>query len=332
VNGQRVQSGEDRIIAMFRSLAQHPGALGLMDDAAVLQPPEDCDLVLTADAIVGGVHFFTDDPPDAVARKALRVNLSDLAAKGADPAGFLLTLALPNAADEEWLTAFARGLAADAEAFGCPLLGGDTVKTPGPATISAAALGFVARGNMVRRSGARPGDAVVVTGTVGDAALGLRLRQKHEVAAQWELDKTARQYLIDRYLLPQPRNVLASAVRREASAAMDVSDGLAGDLAKLCAASQVGAEIMVEQVPLSQAARQAIARDAAAREVALTGGDDYEILCTMAVDKVAPFRAAASAAGVAATEIGLIMEGEDVRLLDGQGRALTLAHTSYSHF
>jgi thiamine-monophosphate kinase len=332
VKTARAQSGEDRIIAMFRPLAQHPGALGLMDDAAVLQPPEDCDLVLTADAIVGGVHFFTDDPPDAVARKALRVNLSDLAAKGADPAGFLLTLALPNAADEEWLTAFARGLAADAEAFGCPLLGGDTVKTPGPATISAAALGFVARGNMVRRSGARPGDAVVVTGTVGDAALGLRLRQKHEVAAQWELDKTARQYLIDRYLLPQPRNVLASAVRREASAAMDVSDGLAGDLAKLCAASQVGAEIMVEQVPLSQAARQAIARDAAAREVALTGGDDYEILCTMAVDKVAPFRAAASAAGVAATEIGLIMEGEDVRLLDGQGRALTLAHTSYSHF
>jgi thiamine-monophosphate kinase len=332
VTNTRTQSGEDRIIALFRPLAQHPGAFGLMDDAAALQPPEDCDLVLTADAIVGGVHFFTDDPPGAVARKALRVNLSDLAAKGADLAGFLLTLALPGTADDEWLAAFARGLAADVEAFACPLLGGDTVKTPGPATISVAAFGFVPRGTMVRRGGARAGDAVVVTGTIGDAALGLRLRQKLEITARWGLDAGAHAFLVDRYLLPQPRNAIASAVRRDASAAMDVSDGLAGDLAKLCDASGVGAEVAVERMPLSEAARQVIARDPNAREIALTGGDDYEILCTMAADKAAAFRAMASAAGVQATEIGRITEGEGVRLLDEQGRPLTLARTSYSHF
>jgi thiamine-monophosphate kinase len=327
------QSGENRIIARyFQPLARHPGAFGLSDDAAVLAPPEGYDVVLKADAIIGSVHFFADDPADAVARKALRVNLSDLAAKGAEPAGFLLSLALPEGIDENWLDAFARGLRADAESYGCPLMGGDTDKTPGPAVISIAAFGLVPHGTMVRRKGARAGDAVVVTGTIGDAALGLRLKQQPDRAARWGLEPALRQHLLDRYLVPEPRNTIAVPLRAHASAAMDVSDGLVGDLAKLCRASGVAAEIAVAKVPLSDAARRAVAAEPELIEMVLTGGDDYEVMCTLAPDKVAPFRAAAAAAGVTATEIGRVKEGEGARFVDDDGRLLNFARTSYSHF
>src|SRR5438105_11923951 len=172
------QSGEERLIARyFAPLAKHPGALGLTDGAAAITPSAGCDLVLKTDGIVGGVHFFPDDPPDMVAKKALRVNLSDLAAKGATPLGFLLTLALPREIGDAWLAPFARGLGADAEAFGCPLLGGDTDSTTGPIMISIAALGAVPQGKMLRRAGASAGDRVVVTGTIGDAAFGWLLRR-----------------------------------------------------------------------------------------------------------------------------------------------------------
>jgi thiamine-monophosphate kinase len=326
-------SGEDHIIARyFKPLARHPGAFGLSDDAAILAPPQGCDVVLKADAIIAGVHFFADDPADAVARKALRVNLSDLAAKGAEPAGFLLSLALPADVDETWLAAFARGLGADAEAYGCPLMGGDTDRTPGPTVISIAAFGLVPHGAMVRRRGARAGDAVVVTGTIGDAALGLRLKRDANLAARWRLAPMQREHLLARYLLPQPRNVIAPALRAHASAAMDVSDGLVGDLAKLLRISNVGAEIAVASVPLSEAARAAVAAEPALIETALTGGDDYEVLCTMGPAGVAGFRTAAAEAGVAVTEIGRVTDGAGARFLDAGGNALTFARSSYSHF
>src|SRR5208337_4788099 len=173
------ESGEDRFIARyFRPLAQHPGAFGLRDDAAVLTPPPGHDLVLKTDPIICGVHFFPDDPPDAVARKALRVNLSDLAAKGAKPAGFLLALALPQDVGPDWVEAFVVGLGSDAMQYGCPLLGGDTDRTPGPITVAITALGTLPHGSIVRRRGARVGDHIFLTGTIGDAALGLALRRE----------------------------------------------------------------------------------------------------------------------------------------------------------
>jgi len=324
-------SAEDRLIArFFGPIATHPGALGLSDDAAFIKPPPGCDLVLKTDAIVGGVHFFPEDAAQGVASKALRVNLSDLAAKGARPLGFLLSLAIPKDIGEDWLGGFAEGLRGDAVLFGCPLFGGDTDRTPGPITVSIAMFGTVPEGTMVRRAGAKPGDRVFVTGTIGDAALGVAVRGGK--AKTWKLDDAQRQHLMSRYLLPQPRNVLAEAVRNHASAAMDISDGLVGDFGKLCRASGVAADINIASVPLSHAAKAVIAGDAAALESVLTGGDDYEIVCTVPKDKSDNFCAAAKAAGVPVTEIGQIKAGEGARFIDASGKPLVFRRASFSHF
>lgn len=304
-----------------------------MDDAAVLTPPEGADLVVKTDAIIGGVHFFLDDPAAAVARKALRVNLSDLAAKGADPAGFLLTLALPATIDDQWLSNFAKGLGEDADEYNCPLLGGDTDRTPGPITISITAFGFLPRGAMVRRHGARAGDRVVVTGTIGDAALGLHLRRDAQASARWGLEESARAHLLSRYLVPQPRSAIAAALRSHAAAAMDVSDGLAGDLGKLCAASGVSADIEIARVPLSPAARRALAAAPDLRETILAGGDDYEVLVAVAPAKLEAFAAQCANAGVSVTDIGcMTARVGPPRFLDGDGRAVMLKRVSFSHF
>jgi len=325
-------SGEDRLIARyFRPLARHPGALGLADDAALLTPPAGCDLVLTTDGIIAGVHVFPDAPADAVARRALRVNLSDLAAKGAKPAGFLLAVALPADTSEEWMAAFARGLDADAEQYGCPLLGGDTDRTPGPLSVSITAFGTLASGTMVRRSGARAGDALFVTGSIGDAALGLLLRKEPKQGGA--LTSAYRDHLLTRYLLPEPRNALAETLRTHASAALDVSDGLAGDLSKLCRASGVSTQIDAGRVPLSDAAKAFIAAEPPLLERALTGGDDYEILAAVPAGKAEGFRAGAQAAGIAVTEIGRLAAGDAApHFIGPDGRPLAFERPAYSHF
>lgn len=327
---QQMSSGEDSLIARyFRPLATDPGAFGLVDDAALLKQSSD-DLVVTTDAIIEGVHFLPDDPPDAIARKALRVNLSDLAAKGAVPAGFVLTLALREA-KEQWLTPFARALGEDAVAFGCPVLGGDTVSTPGPLMISITAFGRVPPGRMVRRSGAQPGDRIAVTGTIGDAALGLRILKSKSAGKQH--DNSSREFLIQRYRVPQPRNVLAAAIREHASAAMDVSDGLAGDLTKLCAASMISAAVNLADVPLSASTRAVLAVGDIDYEAIVSGGDDYEIVCTIPENRWDSFNTAARQAGVPVSAIGRIEAGAAApRFLDAAGLPVVLERISYSHF
>ena len=277
------------------------------------------------------MHFLPGDPPDTIGRKALRMNLSDLAAKGAKPVGFLMSVALPAAIDEAWVAAFAAGLGEDATHYACPLLGGDTDHTPGPLSVSMTAFGALPHGAMVRRSTANVGETIVVSGTIGDAALGILLRRDASLAKSWRLPEALSAYLNDRYLLPQPRNALAAAVLQHASAAMDVSDGLAGDLAKLCRASGIAAEIDVARVPLSDAARAALAAEPALIETILTGGDDYEVVLTIAPNKLGAFRAAADKAGVAVTEIGRVMAGQGARFIR-DGKALSFARPSYSHF
>jgi thiamine-monophosphate kinase len=324
-------SGEDSLIARyFRPIATDPGAFNLDDDAAALKPSGD-DIVVTTDAIVEGVHFLAGDPPDTVARKALRVNLSDLAAKGAVPAGFVLTLALRDT-DEAWLKPFAAALGEDARQYGCPLLGGDTVSTPGPLMISITAFGRVPVGKMVHRNGAKPGDRVMVTGTIGDAALGLAVLGGGKVHAAVN-DAGARDLLISRYRVPQPRTALAEIIREHANAAMDVSDGLAGDLTKLCSVSGVSAVIDLESIPLSDTARHLLSRGVVGIETLIAGGDDYEILCTIADDRVDAFTQAAQRAGVALSSIGMVVAGTDApKFLDGQGDEIVLKRRSYSHF
>jgi len=322
-------SGEDDLIARyFRPLANNPGAFGLIDDAAVLEGRGD-DIVVTTDAIVAGVHFLPDDPPEAVARKALRVNLSDLAAKGAVPAGFVLTLALPRA-DEAWLGPFARALGEDIAAYRCPLLGGDTVSTPGPVMVSITAFGRVPTGTMVRRSGAQPGDRIAVSGSIGDAALGLRLLKG---AAGDGLSPAARGFLVARYREPQPRLPLAAALRNAASAAMDVSDGLAGDLGKLCAASGVTATVAADRIPLSEAARAALTAGVGSLEALIAGGDDYEVVCTVPPERWAGFVRQAAEAGVAVADLGIVAAGRaPPRFLEGRGQEMALPRRSFSHF
>lgn len=329
-----MQSGEDRLIARhFGPLATAKGALAFGDDAAFYAPPPGYELVLTTDAVVAGVHFLPEDPADTVAKKALRVNLSDLAAKGAVPAGCLMTIALPDNVSDGWLGNFAAGLKEDCEHFGCPLYGGDTVRTPGPVSISIFAFGTLPQGTMVRREGAKAGDHLFVSGSIGDGALGLHLLLEPARKTTWQMSEVDARLLIDRYRLPRPRVGLHDAVRAHASAAMDVSDGLLGDLAKLCQQSQVSARVEVAKLPLSSAARHVLQMDPALIERVATGGDDYEILCAVAPDHCERFRLAAEAAGVPIAEIGQIMEGNaPPQLIAADGKKLEFARTSFSHF
>jgi len=321
---------EDSLIARFFAPLAGTGGLGLKDDAARIAPSPGHDLVLTLDALVERGHFLPEDAPGSIARKALGVNVSDLAAKGADPVGFLLGLALPADWTEDWLAGFAEGLGEAAREWRCPLLGGDTVRASGRLTLSVTALGEVPAGRMVRRTAARAGDAICVTGTIGDSALGLALRSSPAWAEQ--LMPPHRDHLADRYLHPQPRIGFARALRDHAHAAMDVSDGLVGDLAKLCRASGVSAEIEAERVPLSEAAAASLKADPALLDRVLTGGDDYEILCTIPPERLAAAQEAAAAAGLTLTAIGRVREGSDPPAIVVDGAERVFARGSFSHF
>ena len=310
----------------FRPLATGAGALGLMDDAALFRPSDEDDTVVTADIVAAGVHFFADDPPRAIAKKALRVNLSDLAGKGAEPVSYLLTIALAADWTEAWIAEFAAGLAEDQARYGIFLLGGDTSRASGVTTVSITAFGRLPRGTMVHRSGARPGDLVYVSGTVGDAALGLALRGGGP-------DGEGAAYLVDRYLHPQPRVELAPAVRLFATAAMDVSDGLVGDLGHICKASGVTAEIDAAAIPLSAAARPVVAGEASAFLTALTRGAADELLAAVAPANAATFAEAAREAGVPVTPIGRIVKGAGpAAVLDAAGNRIALGRRSFDHF
>ena len=330
---KREPSGEDKLIErFFKPLATHPGALALSDDAAYLTPPAGHDLVLTTDMTVAGVHFFPDDPPETIGKKALRVNLSDLAAKGAEPIGALLAVSFPEEIDEGWVANFSRGLGEDCVAFSCPLLGGDTTKTPGPLSISITAIGKVPSGKMVKRAGAKAGDLVVVSGTIGDAALALDMKRRFLSGGLGDLNKPQAAELIRRYRVPEPRVALAPVLRDFANAAMDISDGLVGDLGKLAAVSGVSAQIATAKIPLSNPAHDAIAGERALLTTALTGGDDYEVLAAIPEARFAAFAEAAGKAGVPVTAIGRFGEGEGVVVLDANGKELSFATTSFSHF
>jgi thiamine-monophosphate kinase len=302
--------------------ADHPGALGLSDDAALVDLPPGQQLVIAKDAIVADVHFLADDPPDLIAGKLLRVNLSDLAAMGADPLGYLMVLARPKGITDDWLRRFAAGLLADQQRFGCHLLGGDTTGTHGPLTLTLTILGLVPRGQALLRSGARVGDDVWVSGSLGDSALGLRVLRGLAVTEDEALA------LVDRYRTPRPRLSLGRALRGIASAAIDVSDGLVADLGHICETSGVGATIDASLLPLSPIASGI----PGAREAALTGGDDYELLFTAPSVVRAEIERMAVALDLRLTRIGRTESGEGVRVVDADGRPLALDRSGWRHF
>ncbi len=303
----------------FRPLAG-PGAMDLTDDAAVLTPPPGRQLVLTADAMVAGVHFLPDDPPDLVGRKLLRVNLSDLAAKGAVPLGYLMTVSTPRDTPEAWFAGFAAGLAQDQATYRVTLLGGDTTSTPGPISLSLTILGHVAPDTAVHRFGAQDGDEIWVTGTIGDGALGLA------VARGRLIDPTG--FLLSRYRLPQPR--VGIALAGIASAGMDVSDGLVQDLGHICRASGLSAELFAGKVPLSDAARAA---GADWLVTCLTGGDDYELLLAVPPARSDALRREAGRAGIAVTQVGHFHSGPpEVLVRQADGEPLALTKEGWSHF
>lgn len=321
---------EDSLIARFFAPLAGEGGLGLKDDVACMSPTPGHDLVLTTDALVETIHFLPEDSPASIARKALGVNISDLAAKGADPAGFLLSLALPENWTEEWLTAFAAGLGEAARDFHCPLLGGDTVKASGRLTLSVTAVGEVPTGQMVHRTRAKAGDIICISGTIGDAALGLRLRKNPTWAESLSHDEKA--HLADRYLHPQPRHRLAHAVRTYAHAAMDISDGLAGDLAKMMRVSGVSAAVEADKVPFSPAVRKAIKVEPSLYDLAVTGGDDYEILCTIPEKSLDSFIKEADSVGIMMSAIGRVVQGHEIPVFRMHGSERRYDAGSYSHF
>lgn len=312
--------------AEFALIARHfaplagPGTDGLRDDVAVLTPPSGRDLVLKADALVEGVHFFPTDPPDLIARKLLRVNLSDLAGKGATPIGYLVTISVPRGTQDAWFSSFAAGLARDQREFAVYLMGGDTTSTPGPISLSLTVIGHAEPGKTPRRGGAHAGDDIWVTGTIGDGALGLAV-------AQGRL-KDLTGHLLDRYRLPRPR--LGLRLGGLASASMDISDGLVQDLGHICRHSGLSAEIEVKKIPLSD---PALAAGPDWLETILTGGDDYEVLLTAPPAHAPAVRAEASRVGIPLTRIGRLLTGPaTVSAIAADGRPFALSATGWSHF
>jgi thiamine-monophosphate kinase len=316
-----------RIQRFFAPLATATGALGLLDDAAVLALEPGERLVLTMDTIVEGVHFLPTDPADLVARKLLRVNLSDLAAMGAKPVGYLSSIALPRRCDDAWVGRFATGLAEDQAAFGISMLGGDSVSTPGPVTLTVTALGIVEAGREIRRSGARPGDLVLVSGTIGDGALGLMAAN----LSLPDLDEGHRAELVDRYRLPRPRLELGRTLAGLAHAMIDVSDGLVADLGHIADVSGVSAVIEAARIPLSAAAGSALALDVGLFERILTGGDDYEILFTAGPESLEEILALGRTLDVPVTLIGHIEAGSGVRVVDRDGARIELSRGGWQH-
>jgi thiamine-monophosphate kinase len=326
----RIESETDLVQTYLAPLAAGaPGAFGLRDDAALISPEPGTDLVVSSDPIIAGVHFFLDDTPEDVAWKALAVNASDMAAKGATPLAYILTLALPDAPSRTWMARFSEGLRSAQESFGCHLVGGDTDRTPGPLSIGITIFGSVPAGKFVRRQGAADGDHVFVTGTIGDAALGLAVRRDPS-AFDGILTGEQRAFVLGRYLRPRPRLALAETLRNHASAALDISDGLLKDLARLAGPS--GISLRLGSVPMSPAVRAALADDAAVARTILTGGDDYELLVAVPPASTTDFQNGAREAGIAISHLGVLEAGRPLELFDQNGTLIDRQRLGYDHF
>jgi thiamine-monophosphate kinase len=331
--------GEEAIIALLAPLAEgHPGAFGLADDCAVLTPAPDTDLVLKTDPVAEGVHFLPGAAPADIAWKALAVNASDLAAKGATPVAYLMALSFPAPPTRTWMEQFADGLRDAQKHLGCRLVGGDTDRRPGPLSISITMLGSVPQGKMVRRTSAQTDCALLVSGTIGDAALGLALAKQPALAAAWGLSQDEAEHLVRRYRRPEPRLALAPLLRQYAAAAMDLSDGLVKDLERMLRGSCVGGRLRAGDVPLSEAARKVVAQEPERLAQLITGGDDYEVLAAVMESHAAEFRSAVARIGIPMSKVGIVRpfdwreHGRGLLIEGPDGQPMILDRTGWEHF
>ena len=330
MNDAKNRPGEfDLIEELFVPLAKSQlGAVGLQDDCAALAVTRGCEALYTVDTLVAGVHFFENDPANLIARKLLRVSLSDIAASGGVPKGYMLALSLPDDISYEWLRSFVDGLSKDQEEYEIGLLGGDTTSTSGPLTLSLTAIGEVPKGSAVRRSGAKLGDEIFVTGTIGDAALALNLisEKGHSYARENCSD------LYDRFLLPQPRTQIGPLLIGTATACVDISDGLHADLKHICDASNVGADIIQTDIPISPDARALLKNDSRNWQYVFGGGDDYELLFTASPinrEKVFEF---GKTTGVSISRIGSVVSEQTISVVDAEGRSVPVEMSGWQHF
>lgn len=330
-------TGEEAIIQSFLAplAAGYPGAYDLKDDCAAFSPTPGHDTVVKTDPVAEGIHFFGDDRPEDIGWKALAVNVSDLAAKAAVPRAYLMALSFPEAPRRDWMARFASGLAEAQAAFGMHLIGGDTDKRPGPITISITVFGETPAGRMVRRATAKPGDSIFVSGNLGAAATGLALRRNSALAATWGLRDDEVTAVVGAYLRPAPRLALRDALRAHASAAMDLSDGLAKDLGRMCKASGCGAQVRAGDLPLAAATRKAINLDPERWVDAIASGDDYEILATVPPERAEAFLLMAGPAALGAsgvTRIGTITAGPELQIEGEDGAPIVIARAGWDHF
>ena len=334
---QTVTSEADLIALLAPLTAGAPGAFGLRDDCARLTPRPGYDLVLKTDPVRAGVHFFADDAPEDIAWKALAVNISDLAAKGAEPVAYLMALSFPETPERAWMQRFAGGLRLAQTAFGCHLIGGDTDHAPGPLSIGITAIGEVPAGQMVRRDMAKASDAIYVSGTLGDAGLGLMIRRdvpdwRDLRCGPFDLEAQHMASAVQRYLRPQPRIELAGALRQHASAAMDLSDGLVKDLERMCLASGVGAEINSAVITFSAAVTWVLARQPELFSTILSAGDDYELLAAVPPNAISDFNSTINRTPVKMQRIGTFVEGSGVVVKRIDGTEITFDRKGWDHF
>lgn len=324
---------ETELIEMYLAplAADAPGSFGLKDDAALIEMEPGFDLVVSTDPVIEGVHFFADDNARDVAWKALAVNASDIAAKGADAHTYTMAMAFPQAPERTWMAEFCAGLREAQSAFGYQLIGGDSDRTPGPLSIAITAFGKIPRGRMVHRQNASPGDHVFVSGTLGDASLGLMLRQSPDVFGK-DFSIAHKAHLLGRYLRPQARVELARVLRDHASASLDVSDGLVKDATRLAVGAEAALSVNVTWLPLSAAARAVLTAVPEYIDKIVAGGDDYEILCAVPPSRVDAFRKAAAVAGVSVTQIGILTAGVGASISRADGTPILMARTGFDHF
>ena len=308
----------------FKPLADNKVALNLTDDAAILSPDPEHDLVLTKDAIAANTHFFAHDNPTNIAKKLLRVNLSDLAAMGADPAYYMLAAFFNKSTKESWIADFATGLKEDVEEFGGVLIGGDTVKTDAPNAFSLTAIGMVEKGRALKRNKAKVDDLVYVSGYIGDSFLGLQILNEKLSS----LPSQEAEYLIDRYYLPQPRLSLGQKLVGIASSAIDISDGLVSEINHICKSSEVGIEIKLEDVPISNAAKIT----SIDKIKLITGGDDYELLFTCDAKHKNDIEQIAKSCSIPLSLIGRVTsEPNECRILGARDGKLDVTKTGFEH-